>query len=101
MQRVTGRFETGGRGVPSNVAAAALGAGRVLVQIDFARRANSYNYYKKVAGTDAAPVKVINTQGTQHTVENLPAGATVELTVAGVNDAGEGVPSDPVSVVVT
>ena len=88
-------------GVPSNVVATPLGGRRVLVQIDFARRANSYNYYKQVTGTDAAPVKVINTQGTQHTLENLPLGATVALTVAGVNDAGEGVPSDPVSVVVT
>ena len=37
----------------------------------------------------------------QQTFECLPVGATVEFTVAGVNDAGEGPPSDPVSVVVT
>ena len=42
-----------------------IGAGRVLVQIDGARRANSFNYYKKVVGVDAEPVKVINTEGTQ------------------------------------
>ena len=88
-------------GQPSNVHATALGAARVLVQVDGARRANSFNYYKKVIGTDAEPVKVINTQGTQHTYENLPVGATVEITVTGVNDAGEGQPSAPVSVVVT
>jgi len=29
----------------------------VLVQIDGARRAKSYNFYKKVTGTDAEPVK--------------------------------------------
>ena len=46
-------------------------------------------------------MKVINTQGTQHTLEGLAAGATVEITVTGVNDAGEGQPSEPVSVVVT
>ena len=88
-------------GQASNVHATALGAGRVLVQIDGARRANSFNYYKKVTGTDAEPVKVINTEGTQHTLEGLPAGATVEITVTGVNDAGEGQASGAVSVVVT
>ena len=46
-------------------------------------------------------MKVINTQGTQHTLEGLTAGATVEITVTGVNDAGEGQASDPVQVVVT
>ena len=71
------------------------------VRCTAARHANSFNYYKKVIGTDAQPVKVINTQGTQHTFENLPVGATVEITVAGVNDAGEGRASAGVSVVVT
>lgn len=66
--------------------------GRVLVQIDGARRANSFNFYKKVTGTDARPVKLLNTQST---LENLPADATVEITVTGVNDAGEGPASEP------
>jgi len=96
-------------GQPSNVHGTALGAARVLVQVDGARRANSFNYYRKItalpAGSplqpDANPVKVINTQGTQHSLEGLPVGATVEITVTGVNDAGEGQPSEPVPVVVT
>jgi len=93
-------------GQPSNVHATALGTARVLVQVDGARRANSFNYYRKITlpaagGTpDAQPVKVTNTPGTQHTFEGLPVGATVEFTVAGVNDAGEGQASDPVPVVV-
>ncbi len=95
-------------GQPANVHCTVLGGGRVLVQIDGARRANSFNYYRQITalpdgtpGTpDAEPVKVINTEGTQHTIEALPAGATVEFTVTGVNDAGEGQPSAPVSVVV-
>ena len=70
------------------------------MQIDGARRANSFNYYKKVVGTDAQPVKVINTQGTQHTLEGLAVGATVEITVTGVNDAGEGQASAAVQMVV-
>ena len=88
-------------GQPANVHATAMGTGHVLVQIDGARRANSFNYYRKVIGTDAQPVKVINTPGTQHTLEGLPVGATVEITVTGVNDAGEGQPSTAVQVAVT
>ncbi len=88
-------------GQPSNVHATALGTGRILIQIDGARRANSFNYYRKIIGTDAEPVKAINTEGTQHTLEGLPAAATVEITVTGVNDAGEGQASEVVSVVVT
>jgi hypothetical protein len=88
-------------GQPSNVVASAAGPGKVLVVIDGARRANSFNYYKQVTGVDAQPVKVENTQGTQLTIEGLPTGATVQFTVAGVNDAGEGPPSTPVSVVIT
>ncbi len=88
-------------GQPANVHVTPLGGGRVLIQIDGARRANSFNYYKQIIGTDAAPVKIINTQGTQHTAEALPATATLQITVTGVNDAGEGQPSEVVSVVVT
>lgn len=88
-------------GVPSTVVATALGSGRVLVQTDGARRANSLSFYKQVVGTDAEPVKVINTEGTQYTMEGLSVGATVQITVTGVNDAGEGQPSEPVPVVVT
>lgn len=86
--------------IPFNVIVTPTGGGRLLIQIDGARRANSFNYYKKIVGTDAEPVKVTNTEGTQYTIENLPVGATVEVTVTGVNDAGEGNPSDPISVVV-
>jgi hypothetical protein len=87
-------------GQPSSVVATALGGGRVLVQIDGARRANSFNYYRQLPA-DAEPVKVTNTEGTQYTIEGLGAGALVKITVTGVNDAGEGQPSEPVEVVVT
>lgn len=69
---------------------------RVLVQVDGARRANSFNYYRKVVNVDAQPVKVTNTPGTQFTIESLPVGATVKITVTGVNDAGEGLASEAV-----
>ena len=41
-----------------------------------ARRANSFNYYRQIVGTDADPVKVTNTPGTQLTIDALPVGAT-------------------------
>ena len=88
-------------GVPTNVHATALGSARALIQIDGARRANSFNFYKQVVGVDAEPVKLLNDEGTQQTFENLPVGATVIFTVAGVNGAGEGQPSAPVMLVIT
>ena len=87
-------------GQPAIVHVTALGAARVLVQTDGARRANSFNFYKKVIGVDAAPVKLLNSPSKQQTFENLPIGATLEFTITGVNDAGEGQPSEPVNLVV-
>lgn len=87
-------------GQPSNVTAAGAGATNVLVIIDGARRANSFNYYKQVMGVDPERVKVDNVSETQFTIQGLPSGATVQITVTGVNDAGEGPASEPVSVVV-
>lgn len=88
-------------GAPLSAQAGPVGGGRVLAQIDGARRAHSFNFYKKVAGTDAEPVKMANSPGTQYTFEGLPVGATVEITISGVNDAGEGPACDPIPVVVT
>jgi hypothetical protein len=42
-----------------------------------------------------------DTEGTQHTAESLPVGATLIFTVRGVNDAGEGPASPPDQVVVS
>jgi hypothetical protein len=82
------------------VLASPAGIGAVLVVIDGARRANSFNYYRQIIGTDVEPVKATNTEGTQYTIPDLPSGSTVAITVRGVNDAGEGPPSVPVNVVV-
>jgi hypothetical protein len=88
-------------GAPFHVHASAIGGGKILVQLDGARRANSFNYYKQVVGTDADPVKVANSEGTQWTIEGLTAGQNVKVTATGVNDRGEGPASEVVSVVVT
>lgn len=76
------------------------GPGALLVEIDGARRANSFNYYRQIIGVDAEPVKVANTEGTKYTLTGLPTGATVAITVTGVNDAGEGQPCEAVQAVV-
>lgn len=47
----------------------------------------------------AQPAKLLNDPGKQ-TFESLPVGATIEFTIAGVSDTGEGPTSVPVSVVV-
>lgn len=71
-------------GEPFNLQASPIGGGKILAQRDGARRANSFNFDKEVVGTDTASVKVANTDGTQQTVEGLPSGANVKVTVAGV-----------------
>ncbi|MCG3150142.1 MAG: hypothetical protein PCFJNLEI_03620 [Verrucomicrobiae bacterium] len=88
-------------GIPMNVVATALGGGKVLVQCVGARRANSFNYYRKIVGTDPDPVKVTNDISKTLVIDALPVGATVEATMTAVNEAGEGHASSPVSVVVT
>jgi hypothetical protein len=50
-----------------------MATGRVLVQIDGARRANSFNYYKKVINVDAQPVKLLIDKGKQQTFDRLPS----------------------------
>ena len=40
-------------------------------------------------------MKLLNTQRTQQIFENLPADSTVEITVTGVNNVGEGPASEP------
>ena len=88
-------------GLPMHVVVTAMGGGRVLVQQAGARRANSFNYYRQITGTDPKPVKVVNQSGTTLVIDSLPAGATVQVTVTAVNNAGEGQPSAPISIVVT
>jgi hypothetical protein len=88
-------------GIPMNVVVTVMGGGKLLVQCAGARRANSFNYYRKIIGTDAEPVKVENQPGTTYVIEAMPVGATVEVTMTAVNDTGEGHASAPLSVVVT
>jgi hypothetical protein len=86
--------------VPEDVTVELFAGGNALVKTSGARRASSFDYYKRVVGVDAQPVKVDNTEAEELLIPGLPVGATVEFTITGVNDAGEGQPSAPVSVVI-
>lgn len=88
-------------GIPMHVVVTVMGGGKLLVQCAGARCANSFNFYRKIIGTDTDPVEEKNQPGTTYVIESMPVGATVECTVTAVNDAGEGHPSTPISVVVT
>jgi hypothetical protein len=67
------------------------GPGIVLVHWDPARRAERYRIERQVVGVDAAPVLV---NGSLHenetTLQGLPTGSAVKVTVTPVNEAGDG-----------
>lgn len=67
------------------------GHGMVFADWDDARRAERYRVSKQVVGTDAQPVEVTATAAdSQWNFTGLPTGATVQITVAAVNTAGDG-----------
>ena len=53
--------------------------------------------WKKVRGVDAAAVAVGSPADLDFTIENLPTGAVIEITITAVNNGGE----SPVSEVIT
>lgn len=65
-----------------------------------ARLALHYRVWKQITGVDANPVAVASPADTEATLPGLPSGATAKITVTAVNDAGESLPSAPVTVVV-
>jgi hypothetical protein len=67
------------------------GPGIVLAHWDDARRAERYRVLKQVVGTDATPVVVTGAlYENELTLQGLPSGHDVKITVAAVNAAGEG-----------
>jgi len=67
------------------------GPGIVLAHWDDARRADRYRVLKQVVGLDATPVVVTGVlHENELTLQGLPSGHEVKITVAGVNTAGEG-----------
>jgi hypothetical protein len=67
------------------------GPGIVLANWDDARRAERYRVLKQVVGTDPQPVLVTGTlYENELTLQGLPSGQTVKITVLAVNAAGDG-----------
>jgi hypothetical protein len=77
------------------------GTGMVFADWDDARRADRYRIFKQIPGTDPQPVEVSGTvTESEYTLVGLPTGAIVQITVCGVNDAGDGPLSEMASIVV-
>jgi len=54
------------------------------------RRSDYYHVWLQIMGTDAAPVRVATVTDRAFTFTGLPSGATVKVSISGVNEAGEG-----------
>jgi len=67
------------------------GTGTVIADWHPARRADRYHVWRQMVGTDAAPVAAdTSPHDPELALTGLPGGANVIVSVAGVNDAGEG-----------
>ena len=78
-------------GAVQHLVLTAGGPGIVLAHWDDARRAERYRVLKQVVGTDPTPVVVTGAlYENELTLQGLPVGHDVKITVAAVNTAGEG-----------
>lgn len=78
-------------GPVSDLVLTAGGPGIVLANWDDARRAERYRVIKQVVGVDPAPVIVTGTlYENELTLQGLPSGKAVKITVLAVNASGDG-----------
>ena len=84
--------------VPENVIATLVGA-NATVKWDHAARAEHYRVWMKVNGVDQELVAVGSRSETDFTIEGLPANSTIQIAVSAVNNGGESVTSQVVTVV--
>ena len=78
----------------------AAGAGRELAAWTYAVRAEYYRLFLKRVGVDAEPVNITDPTDLEYTLKDLTAGATIEVHIVPMNDAGPGPESPMVSKVV-
>ena len=64
--------------------------GNVIARWPKARRADRYDVFRKIVGTDSAPVRVTTVDGLVASFNTVPRGATIEVEVRSVNGAGDG-----------
>jgi hypothetical protein len=88
--------------VPDNVTATAGApdSHQLFIHWDDARRASSYRLVVNNGSNGEALLFSTLTQESELTVNGLPAGATVRISITARNDAGESQPSTLITVVV-
>ncbi len=87
-------------GIPDGLLVTPGTAGVLYIDWADSRRAEHYRVWKKVVGVDTEFTAVESVSDSDATLTGLPSGATVEIQITAVNDAGESVPSATVSAVV-
>ncbi len=85
--------------MPTGLLATLIGPTAVALKWEAAERAAYYRVYKKVTGVDQDYVAVGSPADLDFTIENLPAGATVEIQITAVNTGGESSRTEAVTVV--
>ena len=85
---------------PTGLTLTAAGPGKVAAAWALVANANTYGVWLQVAGVDPAYRQVATVDVLAYTFTNLPSGKTVNVQITGENDGGDGLPSDPVSIVV-
>lgn len=83
-----------------NTRVTAAGGGKARVQCDPAARANYYQIYKMVVGTDEDYVLADSPPMPDETLEGFTVGATVKFKMRAVNETGPGPFGDEVSVTI-
>ena len=83
---------------PENVTATLNSNNTIAVKWPRAPRARYYRVSKKVDGVDQELIAVGSPTDANFTIEGLPANATIEIAVSAVNDSGESVKSQVVTV---
>ncbi|MDB6025271.1 MAG: hypothetical protein JWM68_1494 [Verrucomicrobiales bacterium] len=85
--------------VVEGLIAVLIGPGTSALKWNAPARAEYYRVWMRVVGVDAEAEAVGSPADIDFNLENLPANATIELSVSAVNDGGEGQRSDVVTIV--
>ncbi|MDB6024511.1 MAG: hypothetical protein JWM68_734 [Verrucomicrobiales bacterium] len=85
--------------VVEGLIAVLIGPGTSALKWKAPARAEYYRVWVRVVGVDAEPVAVGSPADLDFTLENLPANATVEISVSAVNSGGESALSEKVTIV--
>ncbi|MDB6025222.1 MAG: hypothetical protein JWM68_1445 [Verrucomicrobiales bacterium] len=83
---------------PLNVLAVLIGATTAALKWAAAPRAEYYRVWVRVIGVDAEPITVGSPADIDFTLENLPAGSTIEIYVSAVNNGGESQLSEKITI---